>query len=211
MKILARALARLWIIVVFAAFSTPAGVAVASEGVAAREVVVTSAFSYDGPSIARIDEREMGAPEASPAQLSDMREESVSRSVEERDTSTTRVAPGVATNTASLADDAAGSYGPFHRLESPTQTPATAALQEANEEMWGATARGGLNPTVKAYQGPLPPGARGVEFTTPVRPSDVGLGRPGDIAIWRRGSPGVVDVDDDFVKIACTVVRNKQC
>jgi hypothetical protein len=117
----------------------------------------------------------------------------------------------VATEAGGLADDAAGSYGPFHRLESPTQTPATAALQEANGGVWGATARGGLNPTVKAYQGPLPPGARGVEFTTPVRPSDVGLGRPGDIAIWRRGSPGVVDVDDDYVKIGCMVVRNTQC
>ncbi len=77
--------------------------------------------------------------------------------------------------------------------------------------MWGTTARGGLNPTVKAYQGPLPEGARGIEFTTNVKPSDVGLGRPGDIALWRQGSPGVVDAGNDYVKIACTVVRNTQC
>ena len=145
------------------------------------------------------------------AHSSGMRDGPAVPSVEARGASTTFLTRNLATEAAGLADDAAGSYGPFHRLESPTQTPATAALQEANGEVWGATARGGLNPAVKAYQGPLPPGARGVEFTTPVRPSDVGLGRPGDIAIWRRGSPGVIDVDDDFVKIAGTVVRNTQC
>jgi Restriction endonuclease fold toxin 9 len=126
LKILARALARLWIIVVFAAFSTPAGVAVASEGVAAREVVVTSAFNYDGPSIARVDAREMGAAEASPAQLSDMREESVSRSVEERDTSTTPSARSVATNTARPA-------GPGPRGgDSPAAARGRQAHAEAN-------------------------------------------------------------------------------
>ena len=180
-------------------------------GVAPTTTGTAERFTYDVPVMLRAGAEPVGAIDSGAAQRSVTLERSTSAAVERKGTSTTPAAGSVATNTASLADDAAGSYGPFHRLESPTQTPATAALQEANEEMWGATARGGLNPTVKAYQGPLPPGARGVEFTTPVRPSDVGLGRPGDIAIWRRGSPGVVDVDDDFVKIACTVVRNKQC
>ncbi len=168
-------------------------------------------YVYDVTTLARVDVRAYGGADSESAQLTVVQEGSALPSTRARGTSTTPFAKDIATNTASLADDAAGSYGPFHRLESPTQTPATAALQEANGEMWGATAAGGLNPTVKAYQGPLPSGARGVEFTTPVRPSDVGLGRPGNIAIWRRGSPGVVDVDDDFVKIACTVVRNTQC
>ena len=92
-----------------------------------------------------------------------------------------------------------------------TQPPGVPALQEANGERWGATAQGGLGPSVKAYQGPLPPGARGIEFTTTVKPSDIGLGRPGHIATWRRGSPGAVDVNDDFVKIACTVTAKTQC
>jgi hypothetical protein len=52
----------------------------------------------------------------------------------------------VATEAAGLADDAAGSYGPFHRLEIPTQTPTIAALQEANRGILGARSRGGLNP-----------------------------------------------------------------
>lgn len=174
-------------------------------------VVGAAQHVYDVPAVARVGADEFEASDARTALLSGVQTESASPSVAAHGASTTFSVWVVATNTASLADDAAGSYGPFHRLESPTQTPATAALQEANGEMWGATARGGLNPTVKAYQGPLPPGARGVEFTTPVRPSDVGLGRPGDIAIWRRGAPGVVDVNDDYVKIACTVVRNTQC
>jgi len=34
--------------------------------------------------------------------------------------------------------------------------------------MGGYPARGSDIPSVKAYSGPLPPGARGVQFTTPV-------------------------------------------
>ena len=110
-------------------------------------------------------------------------------------------------NTGGRPDDA---YGPFYRLEGLTQTPATAAMQEASGEVWGTTARGGLYPSVAAYQGPLPEGARGIEFTTGVKPSDIGLGKPGNIAIWRQGSPGVHDAGNDYVKIAANV-RNAQC
>jgi hypothetical protein len=121
----------------------------------------TAAFGYDAPTIVRVDEHDAGAVDAGTAHLSGDQERSASPSLEIRGPSTTSAFTFVATEAAGLADDAAGSYGPFHRLESPTQTPATAALQEANGEVWRATARGGLNPAVKAYRGPLPPGARG--------------------------------------------------
>ncbi len=64
---------------------------------------------------------------------------------------------------------------------------------------------------MEAYQGPLPEGARGIESTTKVKPSDVGLGRSGDIALWRQGSPGVLEAGNGYVKIACTVIWNTQC
>jgi hypothetical protein len=60
-----------------------------------------TSFTYDGPSIARVDAREMEAAEASPAQPSDMREGSVCRSTEERGTSTTASATFIATEAGS--------------------------------------------------------------------------------------------------------------
>jgi hypothetical protein len=47
-------------------------------------------------------------------------------------------------------------YGPFHRLESPTQTTAVASQQVASGEIWGAPARGSNIPSVKAYRNSLP-------------------------------------------------------
>lgn len=80
----------------------------------------------------------------------------------------------------------------YHRLESPTQTPVVAAMQEASSEIWGtydmlfgAPAR---LPSVDAYVGPLPDGADGIEFETEIE-ADVGL--PPGRARWtgpRRGS-----------------------
>ena len=51
----------------------------------------TAAYEYDGPSIERVDAREMEAAEASPAQPSDLGEGSVSCSADARGTSTTPV------------------------------------------------------------------------------------------------------------------------
>ncbi len=58
------------------------------------------ADSYDVQSPERVVDDTFRAPEASPAQLSDVREESASPSVEDRGTSTTPPARSVATNTA---------------------------------------------------------------------------------------------------------------
>lgn len=60
-------------------------------------------------------------------------------------------------------------YGPFHRLETPTQTTADALKQVASGEIWGKPARWSDIPSVKAYRGTVPPGDRGIEFTTGVR------------------------------------------
>jgi RHS repeat-associated protein len=103
-------------------------------------------------------------------------------------------------------------FGPFHRLESPTQTPAVAALIEQSGELWGTSMRqvgGGRSmiPVAQAYTGPLPQGARGIEFYTTVAPASGS--RPG-AANWYRGTDGVDDIDDDWVSIPVQVIKNTQ-
>ena len=62
------------------------------------------------------------------------------------------------------------SYGPFHRLRSPTQTDEDADLQAATSELWGRPRQFSDIPQVQAWVGPLPEGESGVEFTTDVPP-----------------------------------------
>jgi hypothetical protein len=66
--------------------------------------------------------------------------------------------------------DEAFEHGPYHRVSSPTQSFQDAKLQRRSGELWGYTARGGRFPEVKAYRGPLPAGATGLEFRAPVVP-----------------------------------------
>lgn len=100
-------------------------------------------------------------------------------------------------------------YGPFHRVASPTQTSATAKRQVASGEIWGRAARGGLFPCVKAYPNGIPPGRRGVEFTTGVAP-DPHSSAPHE---WRWYYPHTAGVQlrtvglDDFAAISATVVN----
>jgi hypothetical protein len=100
----------------------------------------------------------------------------------------------------------------YHRLESPTQTPQDAKKQVESGEIWGKennTAGGGESPfkSVDAHRGPLPDGARGVEFTTPALESG---GHPTK-ARWIEGSPGVTPVSNpDYVKIPVIITKNTQ-
>lgn len=98
-------------------------------------------------------------------------------------------------------------YGPFHRVEAPTQTMTDAAMQEASGEVWGQTARGGSGPSVKAWRGPLPPGVRGVEFMTVVAPHH----NPHPTLVqWREKTPGVFPKPDGFVGISARITENTQ-
>jgi hypothetical protein len=94
----------------------------------------------------------------------------------------------------------------YYRLESPSQTPEIARVQEATGEIWGKAPRGSTIPAVQAYTGPLPEGARGIEFTAEVEPDP--LSPPGQ-AYWRGPRPGVI-VEGDNAKIRVTVTRNTQ-
>ncbi len=80
--------------------------------------------------------------------------------------------------------------GPFHRLETSTQTTAHAVLQVSSGEIWGLPARGSNIPSVKAYRNALPTGQRGIEFTTPVVPH-IGSGTPYEARWYYPHTPGV--------------------
>lgn len=106
--------------------------------------------------------------------------------------------------TARAANDA---FGLYHRLESPTQTVEDAIRIESSRELWGKAARGSDFPTVKAYDGPLPAGEAGIEFTTPVKPTP---GSPPGHVQWYPGTPGVTRDWNDVVKITVFVTKNTQ-
>lgn len=94
----------------------------------------------------------------------------------------------------------------YHRLESPTQTAADARAQAASGEVWGLAARFSNVPKVKAYEGPLPADARGVEFSTDVAPDP---GCPPGQAFWGPANSGV-EVCGDVVKLKVRVTRVNQ-
>ena len=94
----------------------------------------------------------------------------------------------------------------YHRVETHTQTPEDARLQEHSGELWGSPARFSDIPKVKAYVGRLPDGCRGVEFTTPVPPDS---SCPPGQAYWSGPRVGVL-VDAERAKIKITLTRNTQ-
>lgn len=106
----------------------------------------------------------------------------------------------------SVLEEMANNEKIFHRKESTTQTPEDADKIEKSGELWGKVPREGDRPTAQAYAGPLPPGARGVEFDTDVSP-DTGC-RP-HYPSWSGPRDGV-EVDDEFAKIKIRVRKNTQ-
>ena len=105
-----------------------------------------------------------------------------------------------------MTEPTAGNERIYHRLESPSQTPEDTIRQARSGAIWGRAARGANVPTVKAYTGPLPPGRRGIEFTTSV-PVDYGCA-PGR-AEWSGPRPGVI-IDGEFAKIYVMITKNTQ-
>lgn len=94
----------------------------------------------------------------------------------------------------------------YHRLESPTQTPNDAARQQSSGEIWGRAPLGSFIPKVKAYRGPLPEGARGIEFVTDVVP-DVGSARR-RVDWW--GPRLGVRLEQDVARLSVVVTKNTQ-
>ncbi len=123
----------------------------------------------------------------------------------ETETAGVSMGPGAAHISDPALGEPSEDFGPFHRLESLTQTPEVAQLQEQSGEIWGTTPRWGFEPTVQAYEGPLPEGARGVEFNTEFGPN---RSAPPGQAWWQEG-PGV-RVEGDWAKLSCVITRNTQ-
>jgi hypothetical protein len=94
-------------------------------------------------------------------------------------------------------------YGPFHRLESPTQTREDAEKQVASGEIWGRTPMGSGWPQVQAYHGSLPDRANGVEFYTDVEPDE---GGPTWALRWSGGGRRPdIRTEDAFAKLAVVI------
>ena len=99
-------------------------------------------------------------------------------------------------------------YGPYYRVETPSQTVADANRQVASKEVWGRARQGSNIASVKAYRGPLPVNRRGVEFVTHVKPHP--NAHPTDVH-WYEFTPGVQPAARaGFVKIAVRVLKNTQ-
>ena len=94
----------------------------------------------------------------------------------------------------------------YHRLESPTQTPQDAALQQSSGEIWGRPSIWSTIPKVKAYRGPLPSNARGIEFFTAVEPDAGSSPRHPE---WSGPRPGV-RIRGEFAVIRVIVTKNTQ-
>lgn len=80
-------------------------------------------------------------------------------------------------------------------------------MQMASKQMWGRAPFGSDIPTVQAYKGQVPEGARGVEFTTNVPPDPYGL--PAEDR-WSGTRPDV-PVEGDFAKICVVTIWTNQC
>jgi hypothetical protein len=98
-------------------------------------------------------------------------------------------------------------YGPYHRLESPTQTMQVAGQQVLSGEIWGQSTQVSYIPAVRAYRGPLPPNRRGIEFMTGVAPHP--NSHPTDVR-WLLTTPGVMAKSIGFVAIPVFVTKNTQ-
>lgn len=86
--------------------------------------------------------------------------------------------------------DRPSKFGPFHRRSE--SKPEDNELICSTGQLWGRPRRNffaGLIPAVKAWDGPLPDGAIGVEFYTDVAPDSWSV--PG-WPEWTEGSVGVI-------------------
>jgi hypothetical protein len=97
-------------------------------------------------------------------------------------------------------------FGPFHRLESPTQDTATLVKQVLNGELWGGVPTWGGPPYVKAIAGALHERSSGFEFWA-FQPPDSSGPKPK----WRFPGPFlVVDSQLGIVKLQIAFVRVTQ-
>jgi len=99
-------------------------------------------------------------------------------------------------------------FGPFHRRCEPN--PDEVELIATSGYLWGRPRHNffaGLIPAVKAWDGPLPMNALGVEFYTDIEPDPWSV--PG-WPEWTEGRPGVVVLDAGELVAIPVVVTMKR-
>lgn len=104
-------------------------------------------------------------------------------------------------------------HGPFHRRESPTQTPSDAIEQCRVSEIWGRVPRGGNWPTVQAYAGLLNQ-ERGINFTTDTSPAANGVldrNSPFELRWYLGVTPGVEKREKSGEDYACIRAEIENC
>lgn len=100
----------------------------------------------------------------------------------------------------------------YHRIDNPrTQTPEDVEKMRTSGQLWGKVPMGGTSPTVQAYEGPLPEGIDGFEFTTQVAPDkDSGSGQPGGQVRWSGEGEGMKAFESegkDMVSIPIEIIK----
>ncbi len=106
-----------------------------------------------------------------------------------------------------LGGGSATLYGPYHRLESPTQTKTDASVQVMTGEIWGQSTPFSAIPAVRAYRNALPSTDRGIEFYTYVKPHD----DPHPTLVrWLKTTAGVQMKPNGFVAIPVVGIKNTQ-
>lgn len=88
----------------------------------------------------------------------------------------------------------------YHRFFSPSQTTEDLEKQIQSLEIWGQPARNFYQssiPKVKAFVGNLPPGKKGLEFTTNVPPDP---NTPPYLATWSGERPGIT-TENGYAKL----------
>lgn len=102
-------------------------------------------------------------------------------------------------------------FGPFHRRCESHPEEVSRILTSG--EIWGRPRRNffaGLIPAVKAWEGPLPEGAIGVEFFTDVEPDPWSV--PG-WPEWTEGRPGVRVLEPGelvAIPVVVTIERHRE-
>jgi hypothetical protein len=96
-------------------------------------------------------------------------------------------------------------YGPFHRYQNAALNHAVLATGKLKGRRRRNIYAGAV-PAVKAYPGPLPSGARGIEFMTAVAPHPFQAPE----ASWPEGHPGVEVIDPgEEVAIPVTIIKTE--
>lgn len=93
-------------------------------------------------------------------------------------------------------------YGPFHRLQDRDLNAQMASTNKACGRPRRNIAQSDI-PSVKAYRGHLPDDETGLEFETPVKPTNETPRQ----ASWYEGDPGVLKEGNDLVCIPIDILK----